>query len=43
MNRKAECHYCGQAVKLRKSGYMVEHKTPTGAFCPGSAMMPRRR
>jgi hypothetical protein len=42
VKRLAECHYCQQAVKVRKNGHMVEHKTPAGAFCPGSAMRPRR-
>jgi hypothetical protein len=41
--RKAECWGCGQAVQLRKSGFMVEHQKPDGKFCPGSAMKPRGR
>jgi hypothetical protein len=38
----AECHQCNQAVKLRKTGYMVEHTKRDGSFCPGSAMLPRK-
>lgn len=39
--KQTECWGCKQVVKVRRTGFMVEHKTSEGKFCPGSAMRPR--
>jgi hypothetical protein len=42
MKKQAQCFVCGQTVKVRKNGYMVEHYADERrVYCAGGGMKPR--